>query len=80
MYCDFTDIILKDNNYKDQISRYFQQTFQVYPIYKTDKYEDIFKSSIIKDGNVITTGSGTSKKKAEQDVSKKTLMYYNVIT
>ena len=25
-YVDFTDILLKDTNYKDQISRYFQQT------------------------------------------------------
>ena len=42
-YCDFTEIILKDTNYKDQISRYFQQTFSVYPKYKTEKYENILR-------------------------------------
>ena len=79
-YCDFTEIILKDTNYKDQISRYFQQTFNVYPKYKTEKYENIFKSSIFNEENIIATGSGESKKKAEQDVSKKALIHFNVIT
>ena len=45
-YCDLTEIMLKDTNYKDQISRYFQQSFNIYPKYKTEKYENIFKSSI----------------------------------
>ena len=79
-YCDFTEIILKDTNYKDQISRYFQQTFSVYPKYKTEKYENIFKSSIYNEGKLIATGTGDSKKRAEQDVSKKALIYFNVIT
>ena len=79
-YCDFTEIILKDTNYKDQISRYFQQTFSVYPTYKTEKYENTFKSSIYNEGKLIATGSGESKKRAEQDVSKKALIHFNVIT
>lgn len=80
MYCDFTEIILKDNNYKDQISRYFQQTFNLYPKYKTEKYEDIFKSTIYNGERVVCIGEGVSKKKAEQDVSKKALIHFNVIT
>ena len=79
-YCDFTEIILKDTNYKDQISRYFQQTFNVYPKYKTEKYGNIFRSSIFNGETLIKTGSGESKKKAEQDVSKKALIHFNVIT
>tara|TARA_B100000686_G_C16719271_1_gene933930 strand:- start:326 stop:1048 length:723 start_codon:yes stop_codon:yes gene_type:complete len=79
-YCDFTEIILKDTNYKDQISRYFQQTFNMYPIYKTEKYENIFRSSIFNGDTLIKIGSGESKKKAEQDVSKKALIHFNVIT
>ena len=79
-YCDFTEIILKDTNYKDQISRYFQQTFNVYPKYKTEKYENVFRSSIFNGGTLITVGSGESKKKAEQDVSKKALIHFNVIS
>lgn len=80
MYCDFTEIILKDNNYKDQISRYFQQTFNMYPKYKTEKYDNIFKSSIYNGERVVCIGEGMSKKKAEQDVSKKALIHFNVIT
>ena len=79
-YCDFTEIILKDNNYKDQISRYFQQTFNIYPKYKTEKYENIFKSIILKNEHIVSVGTGESKKKAEQDVSKKALIHFNVIT
>ena len=51
-YCDFTEIIFKDTNYKDQISRYFQQTFNIYPKYKTEKYENIFRSSIFNEGKL----------------------------
>ena len=79
-YCDFTEIILKDTNYKDQVSRYFQQTFNIYTKYNTVKYENIFKSSIYKNDILIETGSGISKKKAEQDVSRKALIHFNVIT
>jgi len=79
-YCDFTEIMLKDTNYKDQISRYFQQTFSVYPKYNTEKYENIFKSTIYNGKNIVCVGSGESKKRAEQDVSKKALIYFNVIT
>jgi len=83
-YCDFTEIILRDTNYKDQISRYFQKTYSVYPIYKTEKFENVFKSSLwLKEErgeSMITFGTGDSKKRAEQDVSKKALIHFNVIT
>lgn len=79
-YCDFTEIILKDTNYKDQISRYFQKTFNLYPTYKTEKYDNIFRSNIFKGDTLIKVGTGESKKKAEQDVSKKALIHFNVIT
>jgi|TARA_B110000971_G_C20036918_1_gene514868 ribonuclease-3 len=79
-YCDFTEIILKDTNYKDQISRYFQQTFSLYPKYKTEKYDAVFRSSIFNGETLIKVGTGDTKKKAEQDVSKKALIHFNVIT
>ena len=81
-YVDFTDILLKDNNYKDQISRYFQQNFSVYPTYKTEKLTDDkgFKTIIYKGEEIIIEGSGNSKKKSEQDASKRALIHYNVIT
>ena len=81
-YVDFTDILLTDTNYKDQISRYFQQTFHIYPKYITTKEEttNIFYSKLIHEENIIVTGSGNSKKKAEQDASRKALVHFNVIT
>jgi len=80
-YIDFTDILLTDNNYKDQISRYFQQVFHIYPTYQTTKNEDgNFLSKIYKENEMITEGIGKSKKKAEQDVSRKALIHFNVLT
>jgi ribonuclease-3 len=81
-YVDFTEVMLKDTNYKDQISRYFQQTFHIYPKYITTKEENtnIFYSKLIHEENIIVTGSGNSKKKAEQDASRKALVHFNVIT
>tara|TARA_Y100000389_G_scaffold115453_1_gene112530 strand:+ start:892 stop:1683 length:792 start_codon:yes stop_codon:yes gene_type:complete len=79
-HADFTEILLKDNNYKDQISRYFQQNFKIYPKYETTKVDDNFISKILKEDSIIAIGNGNSKKKAEQDVSKKALKHFNVIT
>ncbi len=79
-YVDFTDILLTDTNYKDQLSRYFQKNFKVCPIYKhTKKNEKIF-CEIIKDNETIVTGYGESKKKSEQDACRKALCFYNVLT
>lgn len=79
-HADFTEILLKDNNYKDQISRYMQQNFKLYPKYETTKVGEIFQSKILKEDNIITVAEGSSKKKAEQEVSKKALIHFNVIT
>jgi len=79
-FVDFTDILLKDTNYKDQISRYFQQTYQMYPKYVSIKDKDnLFQSKLLHGDNIISTGSGNSKKKAEQDASRKALISFNVI-
>ena len=79
-YVDFTDILLKDTNYKDQISRYFQQNFQIYPKYLSTKDKDnTFQSKLIHGDNIISNGTGTSKKKAEQDASRKALIHFNVL-
>lgn len=81
IHADFTDILLRDNNYKDQISRYFQHNFKIYPKYETVKnIDDVFESTLLKENNVISKGTGISKKKAEQDVSKKALIHFNVLT
>ena len=81
-YIDFGETILYDNNYKDQILRYLQHNYKVYPTYKTkkDENENIYICKIYKEDEYIETGKGNSKKKSEQDASKRALIKYCVIS
>ena len=84
-YVDISDIILNDNNFKDQLLRYFQHNFSIYPIYETNKNENNFESIVFKklENNPkiqISKGLGTTKKKAEQEAAKQALIYYRVIS
>lgn len=83
---DFTKLIMNNTNYKDQLLRYFQQSFQMTPKYVEEEVEGpphqrIFTMSVSgPDGKVIGTGKGKSKKKAEQRASKYALVYYGKIS
>jgi ribonuclease III len=79
-YVDFTLILMSDNNYKDQLSRYFQKNFKEYPIYKHTKKDNRIFCEVIKGGKTISVGCGESKKKSEQNASHKALCFYNVLT
>jgi len=81
-YVDFSETILKDNNYKDQILRYFQHNYKVYPTYITEKNEtkNIYICKIFLKDDHIETGEGNSKKKSEQDASRRALIKYCVIS
>ena len=79
-YVDFTDILLTDNNFKDQITRYIKRTFNTYPTYKHEKIDGKYKCNIYVNGELICYGIGDSKKKSEQASSKNALIKYNVIT
>lgn len=83
-FVDFTDILMNDNNYKDQISRYFQRICDdnQKPIYKHSKSEDsgLFICELYHKNKLISKGEGVSKKKSEQNASKGALILYNVIT
>ena len=81
-YVDFSDTILRDNNYKDQILRYFQHNYKVYPTYLCEKIENdnTFICKIFKGGDHIATGKGNSKKKSEQDASRRALIKFCVIS
>ena len=82
-FLDLPEIILKDTNFKDQILRYFQHNFKVYPTYhhiaKLEDEEE-FKCEILKEDEVICIGSGKTKKKAEQNASYNALVHFNVLT
>ena len=78
-YVDFSDIIIRDTNYKDILIRYMQNTFNVRPTYDIVKHEDIFECSVLHNDNIISSGKGTSKKKSEQNASRNALIKYGVI-
>ena len=82
-FLDLPEIILKDTNFKDQILRYFQHNFKVYPTYHhIDKLEgeEAFKCELVKEESVICVGTGKTKKKAEQNASYNALVQFNVLT
>ena len=81
-YIDFTDILLNDNNYKDKIIRYIQQNYNNYPKYVHIKNEDTnnYICQLYLDDKLICESEGKSKKKSEQNVSKKCLIQFNVLT
>ena len=76
---------MKDNNYKDQLLRYFQQQFQQTPKYKEllvegPPHDRTFTMCVMDvDGDIISEGTGRSKKKAEQLASREALIKFGVI-
>ena len=79
-YIDLTELLLTDNNYKDQISRYLQKNYKVYPAYQHEKKEDVYYCKLLQEGKVISVGEGNSKKRSEQEASRKALIHFNVLT
>jgi ribonuclease III len=82
-YVDFTDIIIKNNNYKDQIIKYLQHNYKENPIFKisVDIDDDsIYNCIMIFKGEIISKGTGKSKKKSEQDSARNGLVHFNVLT
>lgn len=82
-HLDLPEIILNDTNFKDQILRYFQHNFKLYPKYKhIAKEEDDkeFTCELLKEDVVISLGKGKTKKKAEQNASYNALVHFNVLS
>ena len=87
---DLTELIIHDDNFKDQLMRYFHKEFYgKFPIYDLiDSDISVNKEGIttrnftieIKDiyNNVIGTGNGKSKKEAEQKAAQNALYYYGI--
>ena len=79
-YIDFTDFLIRDNNYKDQIIRYIQQNHNSYPKYEHEKRNNKYYCKLYLNNELICECDGISKKKSEQNVSKKCLIHFNVLT
>jgi ribonuclease III len=82
---DFAEILYNDNNYKDQLLRYYHKNKWSYPVYLDIKAEGPLHCRIytigVKDnnGNIVGIGVDHSKRKAEQIASKKALIFFSVI-
>ena len=74
-----------DNNYKDQLLRYFQQKFQEVPKYieiscEGPPHDRKFTMGVMNSKNkIIGQASETTKKKAEQKASRQALLDMKVI-
>ena len=75
-HVDFVQLITEDNNYKDQLLRFFQAKYHVPPRYKEvavegPPHDRIFTMGVLDpDDNVIATYAAKNKKLAEQEASR----------
>tara|TARA_B110000211_G_C14088323_1_gene557740 strand:- start:2263 stop:3162 length:900 start_codon:yes stop_codon:yes gene_type:complete len=82
---DFEELLLKEENYKEQLLKYFQREFKITPEYtsisvKGPPHNRIFTEGVFdKNGDVITQGVGKKKQDAQQHASKEALRYYGAL-
>jgi ribonuclease-3 len=82
---DWSDLITIDENFKDQILKYFQHHFKTTPKYEFSKEEGppndrIFTMTISdQNGKLLGSGTANTKKKAEQIASKNALIKLGII-
>ena len=79
-YVDMIEMIMKDENSKDQLMWYFQKNFNgLFPIYLKEKYENEHYYIYILEPNsetIVGKGQARSKKQAEQNAAQDALSYY----
>jgi ribonuclease-3 len=79
-HIDFASLISEDNNFKDQLLKYYQATYHTPPRYKEVKVEGplhdrTFTMGVLApDGRVVATSTARNKKVAEQEASRKALI------
>ena len=90
-YIDWTEIIFEDDNFKDQLMRYFQKEFGgKYPKYEQLSVENNVSSAgisnrkfhtCVKDinGNIIGEGIAKAKRESEQKAAENALKHYGMI-
>ena len=80
-HIDFTDIIIKNNNYKEQIIKYLQHNYKENPKF-TDRDQDdngFYYCDLYFKDELISSGTGKSKKKSQQDAAKNGLIHFNIL-
>jgi ribonuclease III len=85
-HVDFSELILKNNNYKEMLTKYFNETYDT-PINFSDPTVEgglndrLYTVDVLDDKKVsMGTGVGKSKKKAEQYACKDSLINLKLIT
>lgn len=79
---DFADLLASNTNYKDAILKYFQHSFSTSPVFlemnaDTDSSgSKMYKVCLKYKGNIVSIGTGSNKKQAENDCAKNALVYY----
>jgi ribonuclease-3 len=82
---DFEELLIKQENYKEQLMQYFQREFKITPEYISISIEGppqqrIFTQGVMdKYGNIVGKGIGKKKADAEQEASLEALKYFGVI-
>jgi len=82
---DFAALISEDNNFKDQLLKYYQATYHQPPRYKEVAVEGplhdrTFTMGVLApDGSVVAIAVARNKKVAEQEASRRALMKLGVI-
>lgn len=81
---DLSQIIYRDNNYKDLLLQYYHKNFDgQFPKYKTISERDQYQRRLFKvgvlgvDGQILVTAAHQKKVKAEQLASRKALKYFD---
>jgi ribonuclease-3 len=87
---DFTELIMNNDNFKDQLMQFFQKKYDgKFPIYESKQIIQTLRDNgtinkkfnmCVKDisGKVIGSGIASSKKEAEQLAAKQALMYFGI--
>lgn len=84
-HVDFASLISEDNNFKDQLLKYYQGTYHQPPRYKEVAVEGplhdrTFTMGVLSpQGAVIATSIARNKKIAEQEASRKALIFLGAI-
>jgi len=84
-HVDFTDIILRNTNYKDQLGKYYKEKFGVPVKYQEVEVVDeiiqkLYTMAVLTtEDEILTIGKGYTKKKAEQEAAYNALVHFKVL-
>jgi len=82
---DFVSLISDDNNFKDQLLKYYQATYHTPPRYKEvlvqgPLHDRTFTMGVLSpSGDIVATATARTKKVAEQEASRRALIKLKVI-